>query len=74
MSKKDNKHYRPRHVRSDDTPGKAEKRTKTTKRSIKEKQHRMGSEAAGDMFSEQIPDIPRKKSVFAPCVNLNLIT
>ena len=73
MSKKDNKHYRPRHTRSDEDAVRAEKRPQTSKRSLNEKQLQTGSETAKDLFPERIPEIPQKKSVIAQRVNLNLI-
>ena len=68
MSKKDNKHYRPRHTRGEEDTVRA---PKTPKRSFNEKQFQTGSETAEDLYPERIPEIPRKKSIFAQRVNIS---
>ena len=52
MSKKDNRHYRPRHARSEEIAAQADYQS-PTKRSLKDKQLQMSGETADEMFFEQ---------------------
>lgn len=70
MSTKDNKHYRPRHTRGGEDGAKAEKSPQTSRRSLNDDRLRTGSEASKELFPERVPQMPPKKSVIAPRVNI----
>ena len=72
MSKKNNRRYRPRHTRSEEIAAQADYQS-PTKRSLKDKQLQMSGETADEMFFEQKPSMPIKKTAFASRVNLTSI-